>query len=77
MADTCCATATQATSDYTSNYQCILSQAREACSDALAELAVTDLSPIAGNPQSRPDYWVGHLQYLLAYLLFAIEQAES
>jgi len=77
MTDVCRATATQAVLDYTGNYRCILAQAKEACSEALAELAATDLSPTASDPRSRPDYWVGQLQYLLAYLVIAIEQTES
>jgi DNA mismatch repair protein MutH len=75
MNGTCSAPATPETPVDT--HRCVLDHAREVCGEALAELAATELSPVSGDLRSRPDFWVGQLQYLLCYLLVAIEQTDS
>lgn len=57
-------------------YPCAVQHAMESCSDALAELAATDLSRNA-DPRSWPEYWVTHLQYLMGYLLVVMEETET
>ena len=53
----------------------VVDHARAVCSEALADLAATDLS--AGDLRSRPEYWVGQLQFLLGYLLVALDETEQ
>jgi hypothetical protein len=69
--------ATHREPNYSEVSRCVLSHARDAARDALLDLARTDVSPDASDPRRRPEYWVGHLQYLLGYLLIAMEQSES
>lgn len=61
---------------YTSQHPCALDHAREACWEALADLAATDLSR-TGTRRQSPEFWLGHLEYLLGHLLVTMEQAES
>lgn len=68
--------ATHETPNHSEIFRCVLGHARDAAGEALAELASADLSPHASDPRLRPEYWVVHLQYLLGYLLIAMEQAE-
>jgi hypothetical protein len=69
--------ATPQVANYSDGARCVLAQARDAAWDALADLAQADLSRDASDLRQRPEYWVGHLQYLLGYLLIAVEQSES
>ena len=68
--------ATRLPSSYPSACHCFVIHARDAASDALAELAATELSA-TGNPRQRPEFWVEHLRFLLGYLLVSLEETDS
>lgn len=60
---------------------CKVSRAREACSEALAELRLLQ-GELSGDPQLRGpsrtwQYWTGLLQGLTAYLLFTLEEQDA
>lgn len=67
----CQVSATPGTSSHPS---CAVDHARAVCTAALADLAATDLD--GGDLRSRPDYWVGQLQFLLGYLLVVLDEAD-
>lgn len=57
---------------------CRVRRAREACSETLMDIAGLDLSMKPGTPPCRtPDYWLGVLQGVTAYLLITMEEADA
>lgn len=67
---------TPETSIHTGEYHCVLDHARAVCTEALADLAGTTLDAHAQDLKHRPEFWVGQLQFLMGYLLIAIDEAD-
>lgn len=61
------------TPDYPCDYPCVLENARDACREALDELYREQPAAGTHGALSRPEYWVGHLGFLMEYLLAATE----
>lgn len=60
--------------------RCRTLRAREACSEALSVLASIqeDLSVVPGTkPERRPEWWLGHLQFLMGNLLLTLEEEDA
>lgn len=57
---------------------CKVDRAREACSEALAELAGMDLSNAPGtDPRRTYTFWEGMLETHLGYLLLTLEEQDA
>lgn len=76
MSAVCCTSVTKVIPSHPCDRECVLDHTVRACWEALAELAGTELSETPGDAKTWPDYWLGHVSFLLGHLLITMEQTE-